>query len=614
MTSTQQTPLSTDPSDYPLAAWFLGPRAENAAVWQELIDYIFQDYIHWRRNYFPTDPVIVDRVRRRSASHEAWLDRLTTELDGILNELKQHFPFHSPRYVAHMLSEQTLPSVLGYLAGMLFNPNNVTAEAAPITVHLELEVGRMVAAMLGYNPKRAWAHISSGGTIANLEALWVARSVQFVPFMVREYCQRYNLPFRIRSADGNLYPITDLSPRELIAVRPNEAVFMWRKLAQWRHEERGTPVDEVLSDINAHIAQSEFNPARQGLYAVLARIGLSPVIFVSAAAHYSVAKAANLLGYGSNAIRSVPVNARFQVDVGALRQMILGLQPDEYIAAVIGVVGTTEEGAVDPIHRLRFLRDECEHTLNRSFWLHVDAAWGGYIRSLFCGHALEELPPGSPLDAICDQYVRALKMDEKLVMEVGVKHKVRKTMEVHWADREVYAAFLAMADADSTTVDPHKLGFVPYPAGIVAFRNGLVTELIAERAQYISDEEGGIKSIDQPAHIEAVGPYIVEGSKPGAAALGCWLAHTTIPLHVHGHGKIVRTTILSAKKLFKVLANHRHMFEEMHAEITGETHCVLAIHLLSPLRAGHQYRLLCGAPDGVGEREAGAQRRGAPLA
>ncbi len=139
----------------------------------------------------------------------------------------------------------------------------------------------------------------------------------------------------------------------------------------------------------------------------------------------------------------------------------------------------------------------------------------------------------------------------------------------------VYAAFLAMADADSTTVDPHKMGFVPYPAGIVAFRNGLVTEHIVERAQYISDEAGGIKAIDQPLHVEAVGPYIVEGSKPGAAALSCWLAHKTIPLDVHGHGQIVRTTLLSAKKLFKHLTNHRHLFDAIHAEVTGEDRCHL---------------------------------------
>jgi glutamate/tyrosine decarboxylase-like PLP-dependent enzyme len=573
-TADEDRPTQPDPA-YPLAAWFLGPRAENAAVWQELLDYIFQDYVHWRRNYFPSDPVVVNRVQRRSDSHEAWVDSLTASLDETLNKLKQHFPFHSPRYIAHMLSEQTLPSVLGYFAGMLFNPNNVTAEAAPITVELELEVGRMVAAMLGFNPKRAWAHITSGGTVANLEALWVARTVQFVPFMVQEFCAQHDLPFRIQRANGSAAPIRELSPPELIALRPNEAVFMWRKLARYLHEEQHLPGHEVLKQVNDHVAASLYNSSRCGLPAVINRIGLRPVVFVSAAAHYSIVKTANILGYGEAAVRSVPVTPRFQMNMAELRRMLGELAPDEYVAAVVGIVGTTEEGAVDPIHEIHFLREERERALDRSFWFHVDAAWGGYIRSLFCGLTLEQLPHGSPLEAICDQYVRALQMEAKVTLDAGARHKVHKAGEVRWADRDVYAAFLAMADADSTTVDPHKMGFIPYPAGIVAFRNGLVTEHIVERAQYISDEAGGIKAIDQPLHVEAVGPYIVEGSKPGAAALSCWLAHKTIPLDVHGHGQIVRTTLLSAKKLFKHLANHRHLFDEIHAEVVGEERCHL---------------------------------------
>lgn len=174
----------------PLHAWFLGPKAEHADLWQELLSYTFQDYAHWRRNYFPGDPVTISRVRRREPETSSWTDGLTTHLDRALNDLKAHFPFYSPRYIAHMLSEQTLPSVLGYFAGMLYNPNNVTDEAAPVTVALELEVGKMIAEMLGYDPDKSWAHLCSGGTVANLEALWVARTAQFIPFVVREYAQR----------------------------------------------------------------------------------------------------------------------------------------------------------------------------------------------------------------------------------------------------------------------------------------------------------------------------------------------------------------------------------------------------------------------------------------
>ena len=59
---------------------------------------------------------------------------LLQQLSEMLARLKRDFPIYSPRYVAHMLSDQTMPSVLGYFAGMLYNPNNVTPEAAPVTV------------------------------------------------------------------------------------------------------------------------------------------------------------------------------------------------------------------------------------------------------------------------------------------------------------------------------------------------------------------------------------------------------------------------------------------------------------------------------------------------
>jgi len=46
--------------------------------------------------------------------------------------------------------------------------------------------------------------------------------------------------------------------------------------------------------------------------------------------------------------------------------------------AVIAIAGTTEEGAVDPIHLIAQMRGP-----GRNFWLHIDAAWGGYLRTLF---------------------------------------------------------------------------------------------------------------------------------------------------------------------------------------------------------------------------------------
>src|SRR5687768_6654847 len=185
----------------PLDAWFLGPKAEHGDIWLETITYIFRDYIHWRRNYFPEDPIVLSRERRKSC--ELWFETLQNEIDKILNQLKAHFPFYSPRYNAHMISEQTFPAVVGYFAAMLYNPNNVSEEAAPITLALEIEVGKMVAGMLGYNPNTSWAHICSGGTLANTEAHWIARMAQFAPLTVQEYCRARRVnDFEIKMPDG----------------------------------------------------------------------------------------------------------------------------------------------------------------------------------------------------------------------------------------------------------------------------------------------------------------------------------------------------------------------------------------------------------------------------
>ena len=109
---------------------------------------VVQDYYAWRRNYFPEDGIVIDAHARRldEEFHDAFEDRL----QELLARLKADFPFQSPRYAGHMVAEQTLPSIAGYFAAMLYNPNNVSREAAPVTVWLELEACALINRMLGY--------------------------------------------------------------------------------------------------------------------------------------------------------------------------------------------------------------------------------------------------------------------------------------------------------------------------------------------------------------------------------------------------------------------------------------------------------------------------------
>lgn len=547
------------PADSPMGAWFLGPKGEHGQTWSELFSYIFDDYVYWRRNYFPQDPIVIDRMRRRK--HEPWLDYMTSNLDNILKDLKAHFPIYSPRYIAHMLSEQTLPGVLGYFAGMLYNPNNVTDEAAPVTVRLELEVGKMISKMIGYNPDDSWAHISSCGTIANLEALWVARIIQFIPLILSEFCLKEKINFDIKCANGQTARINELNAMELIHMPPQYSIGLTKSLARYLILDCGQDGQIIINKINKHIHESAYNPSNSGLYSVIEKIKMKPVVYVSSSAHYSIKKSVNILGYGEDSVCPIPVNENFRMNTEILKENLFSQDAKSYTVAVIGVVGSTEEGAVDEIHKIDAIRDQLENIKNRSFWIHADAAWGGYFKSIFCGHQIAEENKDLVLE-----YKKLINARESYPLELsGVESE--KDITVTWDNPDVYKAYLAMDKMDSVSIDPHKMGYIPYPAGVVAFKNGMVTDFLAHKAQYISNIEEGIKDLSEHPTIHAIGPYILEGSKPGAAAAACWLSHKTIPLDITGHGKIIRDSLLSAKRLVSNLENHRYFFNLIETEI-----------------------------------------------
>lgn len=95
------------------------------------------------------------------------------------------------------------------------------------------------------------------------------------------------------------------------------------------------------------------------------------VVYGSAATHYSVPKALDMLGLGSDAFRIVPLNERFEIDLTSLAKAIVrdrkrGLRP----IAVVGNAGTVGTGAIDPLEQL------AEIAKREKLWFHVDAAIG----------------------------------------------------------------------------------------------------------------------------------------------------------------------------------------------------------------------------------------------
>jgi hypothetical protein len=139
-----------------LASLFLGPKAENADVFERLLLEAFRDHVFWRRNFHPEDGFTVREQDKFTADYQTSIATLSQELFGLLAELKEGVPFFSPRYVGHMASDPMMASLIGYFATMLYNPNNVAAEASPVTTRLELKVAAQIAHMIGYRPDAHW--------------------------------------------------------------------------------------------------------------------------------------------------------------------------------------------------------------------------------------------------------------------------------------------------------------------------------------------------------------------------------------------------------------------------------------------------------------------------
>jgi len=673
--------------DHRHLAWFLGPKAENADVFEELLLLVFRDYVHWRKNYFPADPILITKSMQRDfvESHDA----LNQHVHELLAQLRRNFPFYSPRYVAHELSDTLMPSSLGYLAGMLFNPNNVTPEAAPVTTEMEIEACSAILRMLGYaappdlpsdeedvtkyyertgNRQFGWAHITSGGTVANIEALWVARQIKYFPLAVQELCQREKVPLAVRlpsSKEGAARDIRTLTQRQLLFLKPNEAIYMLPRLVGALRKHTSLLSRDTDGDAIWELLNSTAHGPSKGVGRLFSEY--PPVIFVAGTRHYSVTKAADLLGIGQANIVPVDVDASFRLDPRRLEKCIrTAVREGRIPLAVIATAGTTEEGAVDPIDEVVAVRDRL-HQDDISFWLHVDAAWAGYIRSLFClapsdealaiakkvGSALGIVNPPSDLKnwhADFDSTVRVLASsatthsanadiavprerllrddrfratvssrlkDMRLALESGdftvysdllvrfpgyferqgwpmpggetfalnardrkeildryVRHDLtlarggyRRQLRVLWPPKEIFNAFLAFPRAESITIDPHKMGYAPYPSGCVAFRNDRVRLFILQKAPYITSTRQNPLFHVPPRHaavdehersqrrviVESFSPYMLEGSKPGAAAAALWLSSRALPLTMREHGSVVRASILAARDMYEWL-------------------------------------------------------------
>ena len=93
----------------------------------------------------------------------------------LAERLRNTYPYPDPRYAGQMLKPPAAIAWAAYATAMLLNPNNHALDGGPATAEMEKDAVAQLAAMFGL--PRHLGHLTASGTIANLEALWVAREL-----------------------------------------------------------------------------------------------------------------------------------------------------------------------------------------------------------------------------------------------------------------------------------------------------------------------------------------------------------------------------------------------------------------------------------------------------
>lgn len=154
-------------------------------------------------------------------------------------------------------------------------------------------------------------------------------------------------------------------------------------------------------------------------------------VLASVDGHFSVQKAARLLGLHPRAVIGVPTDERHRMDPAALAEALAALQVAELVPmAVVATAGTTDFGSIDPLPEVA---DLCA---THGAWLHVDAAYGGGLL-------------------------------------VSPRHRDR---------------LAGIERADSVTVDFHKTWFQPVSCSAVLVRDGATLDPVRWHADYLNPQ------------------------------------------------------------------------------------------------------------------------------
>jgi glutamate/tyrosine decarboxylase-like PLP-dependent enzyme len=101
------------------------------------------------------------------------LEQAMAAIDELVERLHENYPYFHPDYAGQMLRPPHQLALAAYAITARINPNNHALDGGPATAALERECVDQMAAMFGFTTPYL-GHLTTSGTVANLEALWVA--------------------------------------------------------------------------------------------------------------------------------------------------------------------------------------------------------------------------------------------------------------------------------------------------------------------------------------------------------------------------------------------------------------------------------------------------------
>ena len=241
-------------------------------------------------------------------------------------------------------------------------------------------------------------------------------------------------------------PFMDAASADLLISVLNNSTAVWemspigtaieKEVVRWLADRAGYPETAEGTAVSGGSAAN-----LTGLMAARARYDSPkrPVVITSADAHYSISRAAAIMGIPSSDVLKVPTDDRHRMDAGELERLLEGLD-DAGVLAIVATAGSTATGAFDRLDEIALLRDRYRT------WLHVDAAHGA---SAVLSESLAPLVRG-------------------------------------------------LGSADSFSWDPHKMLFMPLSLGTILVRDGVWLRRAFEAdAPYLFNAAGASENLGE---------------------------------------------------------------------------------------------------------------------